>query len=130
MAAMQALVNQNAGGRQGNPNVVYYALANNEYGTTGSSDCNSTLGNAASSSCVFYDVTLGDIDAPCNSLTERNCYAPSGTIGVLSTSNSSYEPAYAAATGYDMATGIGTVNTYNLVHQWSTAAPKSAFDKR
>ncbi|HEX3821883.1 MAG TPA: S53 family peptidase [Candidatus Sulfotelmatobacter sp.] len=130
MAAMQSLVNQNAGGRQGNPNVVYYALANTEYGTTGSTDCNSTLGNATASTCVFYDVTLGDIVAPCNSLQDRNCYDPSGKIGVLSTSNSSFEPAYAAATGYDMATGIGTVNAFNLVHQWSTAAPKAAWDKR
>jgi subtilase family serine protease len=130
LAGMQALVNQKAGGRQGNPNVVYYALANNEYGSTGSSDCNSTLGNAASSSCVFYDVTFGDIVAPCNSLQQRDCYAPSGQIGVLSTSNSSFEPAYAAGNGYDLSSGIGTVNAFNLVNQWSSAAPKSVWDKR
>ncbi|MGH9496153.1 MAG: Ig-like domain repeat protein, partial [Candidatus Sulfotelmatobacter sp.] len=129
LAGMQALVNQNAGGRQGNPNVVYYALANSEYGTTGSADCNSTLGNATASTCIFYDVTLGDIVAPCNSLQQRDCYAPSGQIGVLSTSNSSFEPAYAATNGYDMATGIGTVNAFNLVHQWSSAAPKTVWDK-
>jgi hypothetical protein len=37
------------------------------------------------------------------------------TNGVLSTSNHSYKPAYAAGTGWDFATGIGTVNAYNLV---------------
>jgi hypothetical protein len=48
-------------------------------------------------SCIFYDVTLGDIDAVCTG--SNNCYTPSGTNGVLSTSNSSYAPAYGAATG-------------------------------
>jgi hypothetical protein len=31
MAGIQALVNQNAGGKQGNPNFVYYALATSEH---------------------------------------------------------------------------------------------------
>jgi hypothetical protein len=34
---------------------------------------------------------------------------------VLSTSNKSYKPAYTSGTGWDFATGIGTVNAYNLV---------------
>jgi len=127
LAAMQALVNQHEGGRQGNPNVVYYALANREYGSSGAASCNSTLGNGTASNCVFYDVTLGDIDAPCHGA--RDCFTPSGTIGVLSTSDNSYQPAYPATKGYDMATGIGTVNAFNLVHQWSNAAPRSAWDQ-
>ena len=127
MAGIQALVNQKNGSPQGNPNPVYYALANAEYGSTGDSNCNSTLGNAAAGSCVFYDVTLGDMDVPCASF--RNCYTPSGSIGVLSTSNFSYEAAYGATTGWDFATGIGTVNANNLVNQWSTAAPKAKSGK-
>jgi hypothetical protein len=118
---MQALVNQKVGGRQGNPNVVYYALANNEYGKSGKSSCNSTLGNGANSDCVFYDVTLGDMDVNCHGTV--NCYIPSGAEGVLSTSDTSYKPAYGTTTGWDFATGIGTVNAYNLVHKWTTAAP-------
>ena len=121
LAGMQALVNQKVGGRQGNPNVVYYALANNEYGKSGKSSCNSTLGNGANSDCVFYDVTLGDMDVNCHGTV--NCYIPSGAEGVLSTSDSSYKPAYGTTTGWDFATGIGTVNAYNLVHKWTTAAP-------
>jgi subtilase family serine protease len=124
LAGIQALVNQVNGSQQGNPNVAYYALANAEYGWSGNSSCNSTLGNGAASSCVFYDVTLGDMDVPCNSLTERDCYAPSGLLGVLSTSNSAYLPAYGSTTGWDFATGLGTVNATNLVNQWWTVAPK------
>jgi hypothetical protein len=116
MAGVQALINQNMGAPQGNPNAVYYKLAANEYGASGSAACNSSLGNAVGSSCIFYDVTLGDIDAPCTGSV--NCYLPSGTNGVLSTSNNSYAPAYKTATGWDFATGIGTINVFNLVNGW------------
>ena len=113
MAAMQALVNQATRDHWGNPNPLYYAIAAAEYGNSGSAACNSSLGNGAASGCVFYDVTAGDMDAPC--IGSVNCYRPSGTVGVLSTSDSAYDPAFAATTGWDFATGIGTVNAYNLV---------------
>jgi subtilase family serine protease len=121
MAGIQALVNQNAGGRQGNPNPAYYSLAATEYGASGDSSCNSTLGNTAGSSCIFYDVTQGDMDVPC--VSSYNCYLPSGTYGVLSTSNSAYQPAYGTTTGWDFATGIGSVNAANLVNNWPNILP-------
>ena len=121
MAAIQALINQKTAARQGNPNPALYKLAAAEYGTTGSSACNSTLGNATASTCIFYDVTQGDMDVNCTGT--HNCYRPSGTNGVLSTSNTAYKPAYATTLGYDFATGLGTINAYNLVTQWSTVAP-------
>ncbi len=113
VAAIQALVNQKHG-KQGNPNPTYYSLAKTEYGSGGSSTCNSTNGGA--SSCNFYDVTQGDMDVDCTG--SYNCYKPSGTYGVLSTSTSSYKPAYGTTTGWDFATGIGTVNAANLVNNW------------
>jgi subtilase family serine protease len=116
MTGIQALVNQHAGGPQGNPNPEYYSLAHLEYGRRGSASCDSTLGNAVSSSCTFYDVTLGDMDVVCEGTD--NCYTPSGTYGVLSTSDRRYRPAYGATTGWDFATGIGTVNAANLVNNW------------
>jgi hypothetical protein len=121
MAGVQALINQHTGARQGNPNYRYYQIAAHEYGTSGNSNCNSSLGDTVGSSCTFYDVTLGDMDSPCQSLsgTLYNCYLPSGTIGVLSTSNASYQPAYGTQTGWDFATGIGTVNVANLVMNWN-----------
>jgi uncharacterized membrane protein len=123
MAGIQSLVNQKAGSRQGNPNYVYYKLATVEYGTHGSTGCNSTLGNAVDGTCIFYDVTQGDNAVGCastQSLGTNDCYLPSGPTGVLSTSNSAYEPAYPAVTGWDFATGIGTVNAFNLVNNWPT----------
>jgi hypothetical protein len=119
MAGIQALVNQKAGARQGNPNFVYYSLAATEYGASGDSACDSTLGNTVGSSCIFYDVRQGDNDVDCVSApTLTNCYLPSGTNGVLSTSNGAYQPAFGTTTGWDFATGIGTVNAYNLVTNW------------
>ena len=122
MAGIQALVNQKNGARQGNPNPAYYKLAAKEYGTTGSTTCNSTLGNGVASTCVFYDVTQGDMDSDCTGT--HNCYKPSGTYGVLSTSTTAYAPAYSTTTGWDFATGLGTINAANLVAQWGTVAPK------
>ena len=203
MAAFQALVNQSTGTTWGNPNPTYYALADAEYGASGSTICNSTLGNGVASTCVFYDVTQGDMDVPCTGIV--NCYLPSGTNGVLSTGpvgtltvtaggtgytsaptctlsapsnqgaystytggvqatckatltgavvtgltitnggagyagnpiclltggagtgatctaatglSAAYQPAFGTTPGWDFATGIGTVNTSNLVSQW------------
>jgi hypothetical protein len=80
-AGIQALVNEYTNQRWGNPNTVYYQLANAEYGASGNPNCNSSTVNVTSTPCVFYDVTLGDIDVNC---TGANCYLPSGTYGVLS----------------------------------------------
>jgi hypothetical protein len=95
---------------------VYYQLAASQYGSAGSTACNSNNGNGVSSACVFYDVTLGDMDVDCAG--SANCYS-----GVLSTSDSSYMPAYPAANGWDFATGIGTINATNLVNNWPPAVP-------
>ena len=121
MAGIQALINHQYGS-QGNPNPVYYRLAGAEYGATGSATCNST--NGASPSCTFYDVTQGDIDVNCKGTV--NCYGATSTgrrgltnYGALSTSSASFSSAYATGTGWDFATGLGTVNAYNLVQNWN-----------
>ena len=126
MAGIQALVNQKAGGPQGNPNYRLYQLAAKEYGVSGSSSCNSSNGKTAGSSCIFYDVTLGDNDAPC--VGTINCYTPDGAIGVLSTSNNSYAPAFKATTGWDFSTGIGTINVSNLVTNWAVKSVTATHD--
>ncbi len=130
MSGVQALINQHTGTKWGNPNYRFYQMAANEYGATGSTDCNSTKGNAVSGSCIFYDVTMGDNDAPCraDSGTLYNCYRPSGTYGVLSTSNSSYQPAFPTKVGWDFATGIGTVNVANLVNNWVSSKLTATHD--
>src|SRR6266852_5018942 len=127
LAGIQALVNQKMGAPQGNPNPVYYQLAAAEYGSSGTTSCNSTLGNGVSGGCVFYDLTQGDIDVNCTG--NNNCYNPSGpgTQGVLSTSNNSFNPAYRTTTGWDFATGIGTLNATNLVNNWPAGGPAPGF---
>ena len=119
VAGVQALVDQSTGTPQGNPNYVYYALANQEFSGTGNNSCNSTLGNQVANSCTFYDVTEGDMDVNC--LGTINCYLPSGTNGVLSVKSKAYEKAYNSTTGWDFATGIGTLNVNNLVNNWGKA---------
>ncbi len=134
MAGIQALVNQKNGVTHvGNPNPIYYALAASEYGTAGSTSCNSSNGNTAGSTCTFYDVTLGDMDVPCEGTTDCYGYSTSGSgrratvyYGVLSTSSSTLSKAYGTAKGWDFATGIGTVNAANLAANWSAGEADAA----
>ncbi len=126
LAGIQALVNQKTGAKQGNPNTTYYKLAATEYGASGNAACNSNGGTAAApvlpaSTCIFNDVTLGDIDVNCTGTTNCYGYSKSGRTtyqGVLSTSSTTLGPAYPATTGWDYATGLGTVNAANLVNEW------------
>jgi len=119
MAGIQALVNQKTGDRQGNPNPVYYQLAATEYGSGGSTSCNSSNGAAAAGACIFYDVTQADTDVNCTG--RMNCFLPSGRDGVLSTSDHSYETAFSSAAGWDFATGIGSINAANLANNWPSS---------
>jgi hypothetical protein len=116
LAGIQALVDQKQGATQGNPNPTYYALAAKEYGKGGSNLCNSSKGRAAASTCIFYDVRVGDMDVNCTGT--QDCFLPSGTNGVLSTADAIFGRAYGTTTGWDFATGIGTVNAANLVNGW------------
>ena len=125
MAGIQALINQALGSNNvGNPNPVYYQIAQNEYGASpGAAACNSTAGPAAT--CSFNDITQGDMVLPCAGAF--NCYLDGEALGVLSTSNTSYAPAYAAAPGWDFATGIGSVNAFNLLNAFvNSIVPSSA----
>lgn len=122
MAGIQALINQNTASRWGNPNPYYYALAATEYGSTSTSSCLSS--SVPSGTCTFYDVTQGDMDVVCGGTTD--CYGSSSgrrsiVYGVLSTSSSSLIPAYSSGSGWDFATGIGSVNATNLVNNWQGA---------
>lgn len=118
-AGIQALVNQSTGEAWGNANPVLYSLANTEYGPSGSSSCNSTLGNGVSPTCMFYDVTLGDNVINCTGAND--CYNGGGKYGILSTSDANPDPAYTANVGWDFPTGIGTANVFNLVAAWPPA---------
>jgi hypothetical protein len=111
-AGILSLVNQKTGSRQGNANYVLYNLASqqNKAGTA----CNANTGTPVAG-CVFNDLTAGTIAMPC-AKGALNCTVttPSDRYGVLS--------GYASTAGYDLATGLGSVNAANLVNSWSNAS--------
>jgi subtilase family serine protease len=117
-ASIQALINQKAGGPQGNPAPVYYDIARIEYSIPYLLfDCNATKGNAVSSNCIFHDVTAGNNNVPCYGT--NNCYDPSAAdFGLLSTSDNYLNVAYSTHTGWDFATGLGSINVANLLAVW------------
>ncbi|MGA3188713.1 MAG: S53 family peptidase [Bryobacteraceae bacterium] len=114
LAGIQALVNQNAGAAQGNPNPVYYGLA-----------------AGAKASSIFHTVTRGDIDVNCTGTVD--CFGTTGEVGwgrdfrgststisgALSVSSSSFTPAYSTGSAWSFATGLGSVDVFNLVTNWS-----------
>jgi subtilase family serine protease len=124
-AGIMALVNQETGSRQGLANPTLYHLASAEYGNSNSPNtanllaCNASTPPPSGNACVFYDVTAGNNDVPCQK-GSLNCYVsnPSDKYGLLSTSSNSLVPAYAAGPGYDLATGLGSINVANLVNKW------------
>ncbi len=118
VAGIQALVNQKMGGPQGNPNPVYYRLAQLEYGEIGNPGCNSAKGANSTTTCAFHDVQSGTNAQDC--IGTVDCFRPGNvTYGVLSTADTVDQPAFKAAAGYDLATGIGTINATNLVDKWA-----------
>jgi hypothetical protein len=123
MAGIQALIDQKFG-RQGDANYVYYALARHQF-KSGTSGCNASHGDGElpGISCIFHDVTRGDIDIPCGRNPDGKFYdchgaAGSSVLGELSKSSSENEPAYRARPGYDLATGLGSVDATNLFDAW------------
>jgi Pro-kumamolisin, activation domain/Bacterial Ig-like domain (group 3)/FG-GAP-like repeat len=117
-AGIMALVNQN-NGRQGNANIVLYKIA----GTPGQS-CNSSTEGLAGSTCAFNDVTKGNNSAPCAGASKNCSSTTADANGVLVSTASATTPGWTTATGYDLATGLGSVNIANLATQWQFAIGK------
>ena len=106
-AGILALAAQQAGTRIGNPNPVLYNLASSPAQTQNS--CSAT-GNPAAG-CIFNDITAGTNAMPCVA-GSLNCNAAAGdSVGILS--------AASATAGYDLASGLGSVNAYNLVESFT-----------
>jgi Pro-kumamolisin, activation domain/Bacterial Ig-like domain (group 3) len=93
-AGIMALVNQTQS-KQGNANFVLYKLAQQHPST-------------------FHDVTTGTIAVPCQT-GSPNCTTshPGDQFGILS--------GYNAGAGYDLATGIGSVDVNSLLQNWTSA---------
>jgi Pro-kumamolisin, activation domain/FG-GAP-like repeat/FG-GAP repeat/Subtilase family len=131
MAGVQALINQVQGAPSGNILPALYNIAIKQYGTNASpntamlTSCNSSNGANIGSNCVFNNVTVGNNDVPCWS-GSANCYLGSNSIdglqefglvyGAPSANATTTVPAWSAGAGYNMATGLGSVNATNLVN--------------
>jgi subtilase family serine protease len=91
-AGMLALLNQ-------------YLVQNKVQTKSGLGNINPTLYSMAASgkSGVFHDITTGNNIVPCQPLT-ANCV--NGQFG------------YSAGPGYDLVTGLGSVDAYNLIVAW------------
>ena len=103
-AAIMALVNQKTGstGGLGNPNAVLYPMASSQPG-------------------AFHDVTTGTIAVLCTGGSPNcNKTVSSDAYGILT--------GYNAGPGYDLATGLGSVDAANLVNNWGADSTSPNFN--
>jgi hypothetical protein len=107
-AGIMALVNQKYG-RQGQANTVLYQLA-------------------AQFPASFHDVTHGTNSVPCET-GSTNCIAVSNPLTVTDPTYGTAKEGqigtgttaeYNAGVGYDMASGLGTVDAYQMVTNWGS----------
>jgi subtilase family serine protease len=139
VAAIVALVDQSQistavpDGRQGLLNPTLYSLAAAEYNSPATLEaCDASQGAITNPACVFYDVTAGSSAQPCKVSTYIAASAgtlPAGTCGKEgSDANGIMEiggvPSYAAGSGFDVASGLGSINASALVASFvSSPAP-------
>ena len=98
-AAIMSLVDLANGGRQGHAAYIFYRLAAGE----NLADCNaSNTSTLPGSACIFNDVTSGNNAVP----GETGYGTPTAP--------------YQSGVGYDLATGLGSVNVANLVDKWNS----------
>jgi hypothetical protein len=118
-AGIMAMVIQKTGERQGNANYVLYPLA-----AQNGASCASNAAAVSNSSCIFYDVVTGNNSVACFAGYPNcsNTSLSSNGYGILVDPANNALPAWMTTTGYDLATGLGSVNVMNLVNQWSSVS--------
>jgi subtilase family serine protease len=105
------------------------AIINQSLSSTGQGNINSTLYSIASSSTatyasVFHDITSGTNACYDSNETEPGYPAPPAPMpGICGVGVAVTE--FSAGTGYDMASGLGTVDLYNLLTAWPKPAAAS-----
>jgi len=104
MAGIQALVDQATKSRQGQANYVYYALANK----TATAD-------------AFHDITVGGNEVLCDNGTPDCILYSSGQADGWDA-----ESGYPAGTGYDEASGLGSVDVAKLIANWKSVTFKAS----
>jgi subtilase family serine protease len=94
-AGILALVQQKTGSRLGQAAQTLYPLFSGSY-----------------ASSIFHDITVGNISVACKSGT-TNC--------ALNSAGYYFESGYNTTAGYDLATGLGSVDVTKLLTYWSTS---------
>jgi subtilase family serine protease len=130
VAAILALIDQTqisptrTDGRQGLVNTTLYTLAATEYSSAANlTACNASQGRITGAACIFYDVTAGSNAQPCSvanyatnsgaSLPASTCiHDPGESTGIMGIGGTQD---YAAGAGYDLATGLGSINAAALI---------------
>jgi subtilase family serine protease len=95
-AGLAAILNQYTGGRNGNLNPRFYSLA-------------------AQLPAVYHDVTAGANAVPCAGGSPDCTAGTANEVGVTT--------GYAAGAGYDLATGLGSVDAYAMALNWGSHPP-------
>ena len=138
VAAIIALVDQTqisstmTDGRQGLVNPALYALAAPEFGPN--TACSASQGAITYPGCVFYDVTSGSSAQPCSvasyatsqnapelaSFPASTCGTESGdATGIMEIGG---VESYVAAGGFDIASGLGSINVAALISSFEPSA--------
>ncbi|MGA2399753.1 MAG: protease pro-enzyme activation domain-containing protein [Steroidobacteraceae bacterium] len=130
VAAIVALIDQTqisstlTDGRQGLLNPTLYSLAANEYGSPATaSACDASQAAISNAACIFYDVTAGSSAQPCKvsnydtmaagSFPVSTCGTQSGdATGIMEING---VQSYVAGTGFDIASGLGSINASALI---------------
>ena len=96
-AGIMALVVQKTGERQGQAAPILYSLF-------------------SSTPSVFHDVTTGNNSVSCNQTSTTTATCIKNSQGYF------FESGYNTTTGYDLASGLGSVDATLLVNSWTSAA--------
>ena len=105
-AGILALVEQKTGGRLGQAAAELQELYN--------------LANGAHASSIFHDITVGNISVPCSSSLTKDGSCVKDTAGYY------FESGYNTTVGYDLATGLGSVDVTQLVNYWNSSTGAAA----
>jgi subtilase family serine protease len=121
-AGILALETEVAGAPLGNAAPRLYQLAQLQYSNPVLlKSCNATLGKNISPGCIFNSVTAGDNAEPCvpGTLDCSTGTLTNASVGVLGVKRgASVVNAFPAAAGFNLATGLGSVNATNLLYNY------------
>jgi subtilase family serine protease len=141
MAGVMALINQSTGASQGSPNAELYKLASQQT----YSECSAE--GPTSSNCYFQGIDQGTNTQPCavstNDVEGLLIFDPDPAVDQWVENPDAYNAdqaspnctvinagdaigtlsGYSAAAGYNLATGLGSLNIANVIANWTAATP-------